>query len=69
LLENANFKSPLVKVQVGRAQVGQAQAGEERFQLAAGIKAIDPAGALATLRGLHENKQPAKAAGKQPAKP
>jgi len=44
------------------------QAGEERFQLAAGIKAIDPAGALATLRGLHENKLPAKA-GKQPAKP
>lgn len=68
LLENANFKSPLVKVQVGRAQVGQAQAGEERFQLAAEIKAVDPAGALATLRGLHENKQPAKA-GKQPAKP
>jgi general secretion pathway protein L len=69
LLENAHFKSPLVKVQVGRAQTGQAQAGEERFQLAAGIKAIDPAGALAALRGLHENKQPAKAAGKPPAKP
>lgn len=68
LLENANFKSPLVKVQLGRAQDGQAQAGEERFQLAVGIKAIDPAGALATLRGLHENKPPAKA-GKPPAKP
>lgn len=68
LLENANFKSPLVKVQSGRAQAGQAQAGEERFQLAAGIKAIDPAGALATLRELHENKKPAKA-GKPPAKP
>ncbi|MFZ3261037.1 MAG: PilN domain-containing protein [Thiobacillus sp.] len=68
LLENANFKSPLVKVQAGRTQAGQAQAGEERFQLAAGIKATDPAGALATLRGLHEIKLPAKA-GKQPAKP
>ncbi|MDO9386150.1 MAG: PilN domain-containing protein [Thiobacillus sp.] len=68
LLENANFKSPLVKVQAGRTQAGQAQAGEERFQLAAGIKAIDPVGALATLRGLHQNKLPAKA-GKQPAKP
>lgn len=68
LLENAHFKSPLVKVQAGRTQAGQAQAGEERFQLAAGIKAIDPAGALATLRGLYENKPPAKA-GKQPAKP
>ncbi|MGK2951264.1 MAG: PilN domain-containing protein [Thiobacillus sp.] len=31
LLENAHFKSPLVKV----------QGGEERFQLAAGIKAVD----------------------------
>lgn len=68
LLENANFKSPLVKVQVGRAQADQEQAGEERFQLAARIKAIDPAGVLATLRGLHENKQPAKV-GKPPAKP
>lgn len=68
LLENAHFKSPLVKVQAGRAQADQVQAGEERFQLAAGIKAIDPAGAFATLRGLHENKPPAKA-GKQPAKP
>lgn len=58
LLENANFKSPLVKV----------LGGEERFQLAAGIKAMDPVGSLATLRGLHQNKPPAKA-GKQPAKP
>jgi len=62
LLENANFKSPLVK----------AQGGEERFQLAAGVKIIDPAEALAALRDLHENKKPAKAAekaGKRPAKP
>jgi len=62
LLENANFKSPLVKV----------QGGEERFQLAAGKKVIDPVGALAKQRDLQENKQPAKAAdkvGKPPAKP
>jgi general secretion pathway protein L len=62
LLENANFKSPLVKV----------QGSEERFQLAAGIKPIDPVQALAVQRDLHENKKPAEASGKtdtQPAKP
>ncbi len=54
LLENASFKSPLVKV----------QGSEERFQLSADIKAIDPAEALIMQRDLRENKQPAKAAGK-----
>jgi general secretion pathway protein L len=70
LLENAHFKSPLVKVQAGRGQT--TQDGEERFQLAAGIKAADPAEALAALRGLHEDKKPVGAAGKArnpPAKP
>jgi len=62
LLENANFKSPLVK----------AQGSEERFQLAAGIKLIDPVQALALQRDSQENKKPAKASGKadtQPANP
>ncbi|MDQ1315409.1 MAG: ral secretion pathway protein [Pseudomonadota bacterium] len=54
LLENANFKSPLVKV----------QGSEERFQLAAVVKAIDLAEALATQRGSDENKKPVKSAGK-----
>jgi general secretion pathway protein L len=61
LLENANFKSPLVKV----------QDSEERFQLAAVIKAIDPAGALAAQRDLPGSKKPAEgagAAGRQPGK-
>lgn len=57
MLENANFKSPLVKV----------QGSEERFQLAAGIKAIDLAEVLATQRDSDENKKPAKAAGKNGA--
>lgn len=69
LLENANFKSPLVKVQPGRGQAGQVQAGEERFQLAAGIKPVDPVAALATLRGLHEDQKPAKATRKSRKKP
>ncbi len=70
LLENAHFKSPLVKVQVAEAEpkLTKAQTGEERFQLAAGIKAIDPTGALAALRGLHENKTTGQGR-KQPAKP
>jgi hypothetical protein len=61
LLENANFKSPLVKV----------QDSEERFQLTAVIKAIDPAGSLAAQRDLPGSKKPAEgagAAGKQPGK-
>ena len=69
LLENANFKSPLVKVQGGRGPVGQAQAGEERFQLAAGIKVIGLPAALAAQRGLQKNKKPARTAGKPPAQP
>ena len=69
LLENANFKSPLVKVQGGRAQGGEAQGSEERFKLTAGVKAIDPAKALAEQRDVQENKKPASAAGNQPAKP
>lgn len=62
LLENANFKSPLVKV----------QGSEERFQLAAGIKLIDPIKALALQRDPQEDKKPAEVPGKagtQPAKP
>jgi general secretion pathway protein L len=55
LLENASYKSPLVK---GREN-------EERFQLAVETKAIDPAAALAAQLDLNENKKPAKA----PAKP
>lgn len=54
LLENASFKSPLVKV----------QGGEDRFQLAVEIKAIDLAKALVTLRDLHEKVKPAKSTGK-----
>ena len=64
LLENANFKSPLVKVQGGRGQAGEAQAGEERFQLAAEIRAVDPAGALAAQRDVQENKNPVSPADK-----
>jgi len=59
LIENANFKSPLVK----------AQGSEERFQLAAGIKLIDPVQALALQRDSQENKKPAKASGKADAQP
>jgi len=58
LLEGASYKSPLVK---GRDN-------DERFQLAVESKAIDPAVALAAQQALHENKTPAKAAGK-PGKP
>jgi general secretion pathway protein L len=54
LLENASFKSPLVKV----------QGSEERFELTAAIKPVDLAEALVLLRGLHENDKPAKAAGR-----
>ena len=54
LLENASFKSPLVKV----------QGGEDRFQLAVGIKAIDLTKALASLRDSHEKNKPAKSTGK-----
>lgn len=49
LLENAHFKAPLVK----------GQAGEERFQLGATMKPIDPAQALDALRTLHEPSPPA----------
>lgn len=56
LLENTHFKSPLVK----------GQGGEERFQLGATMKPIDPAAALAALRSLHEKRQtPARPAGKK----
>lgn len=48
LLENAHFKAPLVK----------GQGGEERFQLGATLKAIDPATALQALRSLHEPPRP-----------
>lgn len=51
LLENANFKSPLVKV----------AGGEERFQLVAAIKPIDFAEALAWQRNLEVTKKPTKA--------
>lgn len=68
LLEDANFKSPLVKVPAGRGQASPAQVGEERFQLAATIKPVDPAAALAALRGLHEAKKPAKATAKATTK-
>jgi general secretion pathway protein L len=54
LLENASFKSPLVK----------GPNNEERFQLAAELKVIDLARALAAQRELNEIKKPAKAAGK-----
>ncbi|MDP1644143.1 MAG: PilN domain-containing protein [Thiobacillus sp.] len=47
LLENANFKSPLVKV----------QGGEERFQLAAVMKVIDPA-KVAGQAGQPPGKKP-----------
>ncbi len=53
LLENAHFKAPLVK----------GQGGEERFQLGATMKPIDPAKALEALRALHEQSQPAAKAG------
>ncbi len=53
LLENAHFKAPLVK----------GQGGEERFQLGATMKAIDPAEALEALRALHEPSRPAAKAG------
>ena len=56
LLENAHFKAPLVK----------GQGGEERFQLGATMKVIDPAMALEALRALHETPQPpARPAGKK----
>ena len=61
LLENANFKSPLVKVQVEGQLARRKLRG--RFQLTAVIKAIDPAGSLATLRGLPGRNKPAKGAG------
>jgi general secretion pathway protein L len=57
-LENASFKSPLVKV----------QPGEERFQLAASLKAIPLADALAFQRALAEGKK-AKGKSKAEAKP
>jgi general secretion pathway protein L len=47
LLENANFKSPLVKV----------QGGEERFQLAAMMKVINPA-EVAGQAGKQPGKKP-----------
>ena len=53
LLEDAHFKSPLAKV----------QGSEERFQLAATIRAIDQAKALVMQQGLPENKMPVKASG------
>lgn len=57
LLENAHFKSPLVKV----------QGGEERFQLGAAMKPVDQAASLAALRALHESVKPAaKTSGKKP---
>lgn len=49
LIENAHFKSPLVKV----------QGSEERFQLDASIKTQDLAHALSTQRGLLESGKPA----------
>jgi general secretion pathway protein L len=58
VLENASYKSPLVK---GRDN-------EERFQLAVESKIIDPAVALAAQQDLNEIKKPVKAAGK-PGKP
>ena len=58
LLENANFKSPLAKV----------TGSEERFQLAAEMKAIDPAKALVMQRDLSENNKPAGKTGKQAGK-
>jgi general secretion pathway protein L len=59
VLENASFKSPLVK---GRDN-------EERFQLAAELKAVDLAAALAAQRDLTENKMPEKVPGKSGKKP
>lgn len=61
LLESANFKSPLVKM----------RDDEEKFQLAAVIKAVDLAKALAAQRDMQESKVSPKVdntAGKQPAK-
>ena len=61
LLENANFKSPLAKV----------QGSEERFQLTVEVKPIDLAKALVMQRDFLENEKPAKATGKtgrQPSK-
>jgi general secretion pathway protein L len=59
LLGNASFKSPLVK----------GQGNEERFELAAELKAVDLAAALAAQRDLAENKIPATAGGKPGKKP
>jgi general secretion pathway protein L len=59
LLENASFKSPLVK---GRDN-------EERFQLAAELKVVDLAVALAAQRDLVEIKMPVKPAGKSGKQP
>ena len=59
LLENASFKSPLAKV----------TGSEERFQLAAEMKAIDPAKARVMQRDLSENNKPAGAVGKSGKRP
>ncbi len=57
LLENANFKSPLAKV----------QGSEERFQLEAEVKAFNPTKMLVMQRDLHENEIPhGKQIGRQP---
>lgn len=61
LLESANFKSPLVKM----------RDDEEKFQLAAVIKAVDLARALAAQSDVQESKVSPKVddtAGKQPGK-
>lgn len=60
LLQDASFKSPLVK----------AQGGEERFQLTAAIKTIPLAEALAAQRALSEGKKkPGKVAAPRNTRP